>query len=174
MLWRKCHVHSIKLLGGGGGGEEVINFRRFKRGGQLIKLSKPTKVKDCERHVVYLTRKLRGWRLYNRGSWLSVNARISAQGAYLIFQGEKGGANSKGGRLFKRGACFIYQFLASKWHYLYFYLKPNCNILNQKPYRELLFADSKRSRKWETNPCDFERTLYLYYLRMSKFIKRTV
>ena len=38
-------------------------------GGQLIKLSKPTKVKDCECHVVYLTRKLRGWGLY-RGSLL--------------------------------------------------------------------------------------------------------
>ena len=39
-----------------------------------------------------------------------------------------------------------------------FYLKPNCNIKIQKPYRKLLFANSKRSRKWEANPCDFERT----------------
>ena len=44
--------------------------------------------------------------------------------------------------------------------YLYFNLKPNCNIEIQKPYKPL-FANSKRSRKWEASPCDFERTLCL-------------
>ena len=53
-------------------------------------------------------------------------------------------------------------------------LKPNCNIKIQKPYRKLLFANSKRSRKREANPCDFERTLCLNYLIMSYFTKRTV
>ena len=37
------------------------------------------------------------------------------------------------------GPYFVYQFLASKWHYLYFYLKPNCNMKIQKPYRKLPF-----------------------------------
>ena len=50
------------------GGLLILGISRGE-GGQLIKLSKPTKVKDCECHVVYLTRKLRGWGLY-RGSLL--------------------------------------------------------------------------------------------------------
>ena len=48
----------------------------------------------------------------------TVNARISGQGAYLIFWSKRealirrGGANSKGGAYLKGGAYFIYQFLA--------------------------------------------------------------
>ena len=58
-------------------------------------------------------------------------------------------SNKRPGRLFnflrrEEGAYFVYQFLASKWHYLYYYLKPNCNIKIQKPYRKLLFENAKR------------------------------
>ena len=48
----------------------------------------------------------------------TVNARISGQGAYLIFWSKRealirrGGANSKGGAYLKGGAYFIYQCLA--------------------------------------------------------------
>ena len=44
----------------------------------------------------------------------TVNAQISAQGAYFIFLRREGGANSKGGAYLKGGAYFVYQFLASK------------------------------------------------------------
>ena len=66
-------------------------------------------------------------------------------GRLFNFLRREGGANSEGGAYLKGGAYFVYQFLASKWHYLYFYLKPNCNMKIQKPYRKLPFANSKRS-----------------------------
>ena len=43
-----------------------------------------------------------------------LNAWISALGAYLIFLGESQG------HWFEGGTYFVYQFLASKWHYPYF------------------------------------------------------
>ena len=81
------------------------------------------------------------------------------------------------GRLFnflRRERGTFCQFLASKWHYLYFYLKPNrnYNIKIQKPYSYVLTWIFP-SRKWEVNSYDFERTLCLYCLTMSHCIKES-
>ena len=58
----------------------------------------------------------RQWRLMV----YTVNARIIARGAYIIFfLRREEGANSKGGgggASLKGDDYFVYQFLASKWH----------------------------------------------------------
>ena len=55
-------------------------------------------------------------------------------------------------------------------YYKKFYDNYNKKVKN--PYRKLLLANAKRSRKQEANLCDFEMTLCLYYLTMLHFIKR--
>ena len=50
----------------------------------------------------------------------TVNALISTRGPYLIFLRQEGGTNSKRVAYLKGGPYFVYQFLVSKWHNLYF------------------------------------------------------
>ena len=64
----------------------------------------------------------------------TVNARISARGAYSYFLRREGGANLKGGAYLKGALISFINF----W-------PQNDNIKIQKTYRKLLFANSKRS-----------------------------